>query len=388
MEALKELRNPELLRRLAHELRATAAPPAALMEVCGTHTVAIARHGLRQALPEGVRLISGPGCPVCVTPQQQIDHFIALGRLDRVTLTTFGDMLRVPGSDRSLEQARAEGVDARIVYSPMDAVALAARLPERDIVFFGIGFETTAPAVALAITEAKRQRLPNFSVLCAHKLIPPAMLALLDSEVKVDGFICPGHVSVIIGSDAYRPVARRGKPCVVTGFEPADILRAIQLLLRQLAQGRADVESEYARAVRPEGNRRAQELLSQVFHVTNARWRGLGEIAHSGLAIAGEFAAFDAAVRFQVNVPPAKEPLGCRCGDVLRGLIDPPECPLFGAGCTPAAPVGSCMVSTEGACQAHYRYRGAAPVRQELAPDPLPPVRQELAPDPGPETRP
>jgi hydrogenase expression/formation protein HypD len=356
------------------------------MEVCGTHTVAIARHGLRQALPDNVRLISGPGCPVCVTPQEQIDHFIALGQLDGVTLTTFGDMLRVPGSERSLEQARAEGVDARIVYSPMDAVALASRLPARQVVFFGIGFETTAPAVALAITEAKRQKLANFSVLCAHKLIPPAMLALLDSEVRVDGFICPGHVSVIIGSDAYRPIARRGKPCVVTGFEPADILRAVQLLLRQVAEGRAEVESEYARVVRPEGNRRAQDLLAQVFRTTGARWRGLGEIPQSGLEISGEYADFDAALRFQVDLPPPKEPAGCRCGDVLRGLIDPPECPLFGSACTPASPVGSCMVSAEGACQAHYRYLDTSPVRQEPASDP-PPVRQELAPDPCSESR-
>jgi len=386
VETLRELRSPELLRRLARDLRATAAPPATLMEVCGTHTVAIARHGLRQVLPDGVRLISGPGCPVCVTPQQQIDHFIALGQLDGVTLTTFGDMLRVPGSDRSLEQARAEGVDARIVYSPMDAVALASRVADRQVVFFGIGFETTAPAVALAITEAKRQGLTNFSVLCAHKLIPPAMLALLDSEVRVDGFICPGHVSVIIGSDAYKPIAARGKPCVVTGFEPADILRAIQLLLRQVADGRADVESEYARAVRPEGNRRAQELLAQVFRTTGARWRGLGEIAQSGLEIAEEYADFDAARRFQVNLPPTREPQGCRCGDVLRGIVDPPECPLFGTGCTPATPVGSCMVSAEGACQAHYRYLDTPPVRRERAPDP-PPVRRERAPDPRSEWR-
>jgi hydrogenase expression/formation protein HypD len=334
------------------------APPAALMEVCGTHTVAIARHGLRQALPEGVRLISGPGCPVCVTPQDQIDFFIALGGVDGVTLATFGDMVRVPGTAKSLEEARAEGVDVLVVYSPMDAVEAAGRHPERQVVFFGIGFETTAPAVALATLEAQRRGLANFSVLCAHKLIPPAMMALLDSDVRVDGFICPGHVSVVIGSDAYCPVAARGKPCVVTGFEPADVLAACQMLLKQLAEGRSEVEVEYGRAVRPEGNPKAQELLARVFRVADARWRGLGVIPGSGYEMADEFGAFDAARRFEVERPKSIEPVGCRCGDVLRGAIEPPECPLFGKACTPRKPVGSCMVSSEGACQAWYRYRG------------------------------
>lgn len=352
-----DLRDPELLRRLADRVRAAPAPVATLMEVCGTHTVAIARHGLRQALPAGVRLISGPGCPVCVTPQRQIDQFIALGQLPGITLATFGDMLRVPGSERTLEQARAEGAEVRVVYSPMDAVALASETNDRQVVFFAIGFETTAPAVALALLEAQRQGLRTFSVLCAHKLIPPAMLALLDSDVKVDGFICPGHVSAIIGSDAYRPIAERGKPCVVAGFEPADILQAVLLLLRQLVQGRAEVECQYTRAVRPEGNRMAQELLARVFRVTDAEWRGLGALPASGLALADEWADLDAARRFEVAVPDAAEPPGCRCGDVLRGALEPPDCPLFGRACTPARPVGACMVSSEGACQARYRYQ-------------------------------
>ena len=361
MERLGELRRPELLRRLAQGLRATVAPPATLMEVCGTHTVAIARYGLRQALPEGVRLISGPGCPVCVTPQEQIDWFLALGRLEGVVLATFGDMVRVPGTERSLEQARAEGADVLVVYSPMDAVEAAARASEKQVVFFGIGFETTAPAVALAIKEARRRGVRNFSVLCAHKLIPPAMTALLDSDVRVDGFICPGHVSAVIGSDAYRPVAERGKPCVVAGFEPADILGAVSMLLRQLAEGRATVEIEYRRAVRPEGNRRAQATLAEVFRVADARWRGLGEIPQSGYELAEEFAEFDAARRFDVEPPPPAEPAGCRCGDVLRGAADPPDCPLFGKACTPRRPVGACMVSSEGACQAWFRYRAEEP---------------------------
>ncbi len=354
---MDELRSQSLVRGLAERLRAMDAPPATLMEVCGTHTVAIARHGLRQALPDGVRLISGPGCPVCVTPQEQIDLFIALGGVDGVTLATFGDMVRVPGTLKSLEQARAEGLDVLVVYSPMDAVEAAARHMDRQIVFFGIGFETTAPAVALAILEAERRRLGNFSVLCAHKLIPPALTALLDSDIRVDGFICPGHVSVVIGSDAYLPVAARGKPCVVTGFEPADILAACGMLLRQLAEGRSAVEVEYSRAVRPEGNVKAQELLARVFKPADARWRGLGVIGGSGYEIADEFDAYDAARKFDIERPESVEPVGCRCGDVLRGAIDPPACPLFGRTCTPRKPVGSCMVSSEGACQAWFRYR-------------------------------
>ncbi len=374
---LSGLRDPEVVRALAERLRAMESPPATLMEVCGTHTVAIARHGLRAALPKGVRLISGPGCPVCVTPQDQIDRFIALGRLEGVTLATFGDMIRVPGSRESLEQARAEGVDVLVVYSPLDAVDAAQRRPERQVVFFGIGFETTAPAVALAIAEAERRELDNFFVLCAHKLIPPAMMTLVGrarprppmdagtrgtaeraaDAPRIDGFLCPGHVSVIIGSDAYRPVAASGRPCVVAGFEPADILRGVELLLRQLREGRAEVESEYGRAVKPEGNRRAQELMAKVFRPVDARWRGIGEIPESGLALRDEFSGFDAGRRFAVEVPPAQEPPGCRCGEVLRGAIDPPECPLFGRTCVPANPVGACMVSSEGACQAWYRYR-------------------------------
>ncbi|UCC68469.1 MAG: hydrogenase formation protein HypD [Armatimonadota bacterium] len=352
-----ELRDPELLRRLAKQLKGMAAPPATLMEVCGTHTVAIARHGLREALPAGVSLISGPGCPVCVTPQDQVDLFIALGEQEGVRLATFGDMVRVPGTETSLEQARAEGAEILVVYSPMDAVEAAGREPERDVVFFGIGFETTAPAVALAILEARRRGLRNFSVLCAHKLIPPAMMALLESEVAIDGFICPGHVSAIIGSEAYRPVAERGKPCVVTGFEPADVLGGVRMLLRQIAEGRSEVEVEYRRAVRREGNVKAQEMLGEVFRVTDARWRGLGTIPASGYELAKEFGEFDAARRFEIEVPEGAEPAGCRCGDVLRGAIEPRECPLFGKACTPRTPVGACMVSSEGACQAYFRYR-------------------------------
>jgi hydrogenase expression/formation protein HypD len=276
-----------------------------------------------------------------VTPQDQIDLFIALGQLEDVTLATFGDMVRVPGKTKTVEQARAEGADVLVVYSPMDAVEAAVHRPERQVVFFGIGFETTAPAVALAILEAQRRKLENFSVLCAHKLIPPALAAL-------------------IGSNAYESVAARGKPCVVTGFEPADLLGAVRMLLTQLAEGKSEVECEYARVVRPEGNPKAQELLARVFRAADTRWRGLGTIPGSGYDLAEEFAEFDAARRFEIEQPRSAEPKGCRCGDVLRGAIDPPECPLFGQSCTPRKPVGSCMVSSEGACQAWYRYRRRA----------------------------
>jgi len=377
MERLGELRNPELVRGLAERVRGMEAPPATLMEVCGTHTMVVARYGLREALPQGVRLISGPGCPVCVTPQEEIDRFIAIGRVGEVAgispkadarpterpygvrLATFGDMVRVPGTERSLEEARAEGVEVLVVYSPLDAVAAAACDAEREVVFFGIGFETTAPGVGLAILEAQRQGLRNFSALCAHKLIPPAMLALLGGEVRIDGFLCPGHVSVIIGSEAYRPVAESGKPCVVAGFEAVDVLAAVQMLLQQIAEDRSEVEVEYRRAVRPQGNRRAQEVMTRVFRVVDAGWRGLGMIPKSGLALREEFAEFDARRRFEVELPPAREPTGCRCGDVLRGAIEPPECGLFGRECTPKKPVGACMVSSEGACQSWYRYRDA-----------------------------
>jgi hydrogenase expression/formation protein HypD len=361
MQNLSDLRNPALLRPLAKKLRALPAPPAALMEVCGTHTVAIARYSIRAALPPGVRLISGPGCPVCVTPQAQIDHFIALGKLDRVTLATFGDMLRVPGSERNLEQARAEGVDVLVVYSPMDAVAFAERSPEREVVFFGIGFETTAPTVALALAEAKRRGFRNFSVLSAHKTIPAALVALTAADIAIDGFLCPGHVSVIIGSDAYRPIAARGKPCVVAGFEPADILRGLHLLLRQLIEGRSEVEVEYQRAVTPEGNRKAQQMLARVFRPVDAAWRGIGTIPGSGYRLRPEYAAFDAELRFGVASVEAQESPLCIAGQILQGTRKPHQCSAFGTLCTPEHPLGAPMVSSEGACAAYYRYHWQSP---------------------------
>jgi len=332
--------------------------PVTFMEVCGSHTMAISRFGIRSLLPETVRLVSGPGCPVCVTPVGNIDHAIALARLADVTIATFGDLLRVPGSESSLERERAAGADVRVVYSTLDAIALARREPARQVIFLGVGFETTAPTVAAALLEADAAGLTNFFVLSDHKVMPPPMRILMEApDVEVRGFLCPGHVSAIIGSDAYRFLADEyGASCVVAGFEPLDILQAILLLMQQAAQGRADVENAYGRAVTAEGNPAAQAVLALAFTPTEAEWRGFGIIPASGLGIRAEFAHLDAGVRFDVSHPPAEDHRACRCPDVLRGLVVPPECPLFGRTCTPADPVGACMVSTEGTCAAYYRY--------------------------------
>ncbi|MCX8038442.1 MAG: hydrogenase formation protein HypD [Candidatus Sumerlaeia bacterium] len=346
-----------LCREIAHWADA-AGRPLTLMEICGTHTMAIYRHGIRTLLPESVTLISGPGCPVCVTPQSQIDLIVELARRPEVTVATFGDIVRVPGTQSSLEQERSRGADVRIVYSAHDAVQLAQAAPVREVVFVAIGFETTAPTVAAAVAEARERGVHNFSILPANKTIPPAIAALLKSgEVKLDGLICPGHVSVIIGSDAYQPYAAKYRiPCAVAGFEPVEVLEAIVALVRQAAEGRAEVENLYGVWVKPHGNRRAQEMIHAVFTAGPSRWRGLGVIEGSGLFLRGEYAAFDAMQRFGLVEPSSSEPAGCRCGDVLCGRIRPADCPLFACVCTPDSPVGPCMVSTEGSCSAAYRY--------------------------------
>jgi len=361
MKFLDEFRDPELVRGLLDEIGKLEIR-ATLMEVCGTHTMAIAKAGLRKLLPQSLRLISGPGCPVCVTPQSDIDAFIALGKEPGFILTTFGDMLRVPGRLGSLETARAKGVDVRIVYSPMDALEIARRTPDHKVIFFAVGFETTAPTTALTVKTAAESDIENFSVYTTHKLIPPALEAIAsDPRIEVNGFICPGHVSVIIGSDAYKPIAEgRGISCVVAGFEPADILQAILTLTRQIASGESRVESCYSRAVTPEGNHEAQKAISDVFQQCDAEWRGLGIIPDSGLALRDEYSLFDAArlpVVLEIKSHYEETPIGyCRCGDVLCGLILPDECSLFGSTCTPEFPVGPCMVSSEGACAAAYKY--------------------------------
>ena len=358
MRYVDEFRDAGLAIGIAEVIGAEAKRPVRLMEVCGTHTMAIARYGIRGLLPDSVRLISGPGCPVCVTPQRAIDRFIQLGRLEDVTLATFGDMVRVPGTSGSLETERANGADVRVVYSPMDAVDLARRSPDREVVFFGVGFETTTPAVALAVREAKQAGIDNFSVLCEHKTIPEAMAAIAgDPEVRIDGFLCPGHVSAIIGSDAYLPVANGcGIPCVISGFEPLDILQSILMLVRQDAEDRSEVEVQYSRAVTREGNPAARECVADVFEPCDADWRGLGVIPGSGLRFRSDFAGFDAAPAANELPASAEPPSICECGSILRGLKSPCECAAFGTACTPDTPLGPCMVSTEGACAAEYRY--------------------------------
>jgi hydrogenase expression/formation protein HypD len=363
---LDEFRDGDLIRALAERIAALSPAPATFMEVCGTHTMAIARYGLRQLLPAGVRLISGPGCPVCVTPQAIIDQFIALGRRPDVILACFGDMIRVPGSVASLEHEQAAGADLRIVASALEALALAGSEPDRQVIFFGVGFETTAPSVALALRDARDQQVANFSVLSAHKLIPPALRALAGADdVRIDGFLLPGHVSAIIGADAYRFLADEfGRPCAIAGFEPVDVLRAVELLIEQLQAGWPEVAVEYGRVVRADGNPAARQAIAEVFEPADSEWRGLGVLPMSGLAIREPFAAYDAARRFPVEAREAaalaevSAETGCRCGDVLRGLIEPPECALFDVACRPSHPLGPCMVSSEGACAAYHRYRG------------------------------
>lgn len=358
MRYVAEFRDRAAARGLAEGLRGVVTSPVNLMEVCGTHTVAIFRHGVRELLPPEVHMLSGPGCPVCVTTNADIDRAIALAEQPNVTLVTFGDMMKVPGSYLSLSQAKAQGCDVRVVYSARDALSIARANSERSVVFFGVGFETTAPTIAACVLEAESLGLENFSVLSVHKLIPPAMEALVSSgEVRIDGFVCPGHVSVIIGSHPYEFIAERyGVPCVVTGFEPLDILQGIGMLLRQIAEGQARVEIQYARSVRPEGNPRAREILELVFEGSGADWRGLGHIPGSGLKMRPEYARFDATVVHRIEPPPTREHAGCICGDILRGVKTPPECALYAKVCTPENPVGPCMVSSEGTCAGWYQY--------------------------------
>ncbi len=361
MRFVDEFRDPRLARAARDALlrEAEGLPPAAFMEVCGTHTMSAFRHGIRGMLPDNVRLISGPGCPVCVTPNAYIDRAAAYAGLKGVAVATFGDMVRVPGSRTSLEKERSRGADVRVVYSPADALEFARREPERRIVFLGVGFETTAPLVAASILEARREGLSNFLVLAGHKLVPPALEAILGvSGLRLNGFLCPGHVSSIIGAEAYEPVARRHRmPCVVAGFEPLDMIQGITLLLRQVRAGTAEVRNQYSRVVTHRGNRKARGVMDAVFEPVDTSWRGLGAIPRSGLRIRDEFRDFDceAALPLDGTEEPV-ENAACRCGEVLQGLLEPPECPLFGKSCAPENPVGPCMVSSEGTCAAYYKY--------------------------------
>jgi hydrogenase expression/formation protein HypD len=358
MKFVDEFRDAPLVGQVLAQIRDLAERPLQLMEVCGTHTMAMFRHGLRSLMPPTIRLLSGPGCPVCVTPTGELDAAIALARRNGTILATFGDMMRVPGSQTTLLQEGALGRDVVVVYSPLDALDIAEREPDRQVVLFGVGFETTAPLVATTVLEATRRGLANFSAYSAHKLVPPALAALVAApDVHVDGFICPGHVSTIIGMPPYEFLARQhGIGCAIAGFEPLDILEAILLLVRQAHAGEARVENAYRRAVRPEGNPRARARMEEAFEVSEAEWRGLGRIPDSGLALRPGLAEYDARLRFDIAVESVPEPAGCRCGDVLRGALQPADCALFGRACTPESPVGPCMVSSEGTCAAHYRY--------------------------------
>ncbi len=360
MKFIDEFRDSRLAQPLIERIHRDAEQPVRFMEFCGGHTHAILRFGIRQLLPPSVEMLSGPGCPVCVTAAADLDRAIAMAQIPGVILTTFGDMIRVPGSRGSLQDARADGADVRIVYSPLDAVKMAARNPDRPVIFLGVGFETTAPGVAASILQARQQGLDNYFVLCLHKLTPPATRAILDAgEVRLSAILGPGHVTTVIGTDAWTFLPDDYNiPIAIAGFEPLDILRAIAMLVEQVRQGQARVDNAYSRSVLPQGNQAALAVMNQVFEVCDADWRGLGMIPDSGMGIREAYAGLDALRAFPVDVAPAKEPPGCRCGEVLRGITTPTECPLFRRVCTPANPVGPCMVSAEGACAAFYRFGG------------------------------
>jgi hydrogenase expression/formation protein HypD len=356
-----EFRDGDTARAIGTRIAALAEPGKryAFMEVCGGHTHTIYKHGLEDHLPESIRLVHGPGCPVCVLPMGRVDDAIAIARDPDVIMTAFGDMMRVPGSDGSFFDAKAEGADIRMVYSPLDALKIARANPDRRVVFMAIGFETTTPSTAMTILRAAREGLENFSVFCNHVVVIPPMTAILDSpDLRLDGFIGPGHVSTIIGCEPYRFIAsERGKPLVVAGFEPLDILQSIYQLMVQLAEGRCEVENQYGRVVPWDGNRRALEVVDEVMELRDTfEWRGLGWIPESALQLREAYAAFDAERLFTIPGRRVADPKACQCGDVLQGALEPWECGVFGTACTPETPIGTCMVSSEGACAAYYNY--------------------------------
>ncbi len=358
MKYIDEFRDPHLARALIAQIRRDVKGPLRLMEFCGGHTHAILRFGIRALLPENVMMSSGPGCPVCVTSAADLDRAMALARLPGAILTTFGDMVKVPGSQGSLEKARAEGADVRIVYSPRDALSLAAKSPGSHVIFLGVGFETTAPGVAATLLEADQQGIRNFYVFSLHKITPAAVRAILDAgEVKLSGILGPGHVTTIIGTEAWGFLSEEYRvPMAVTGFEPLDILRGVGMLVLQAKENVARIDNAYSRSVHPRGNQTALAIMNRVFEPCDAEWRGLGVIPRSGLRIREEYGRHDASRAFEMAVPSGDEPPGCRCGEVLRGVLPPPECSLFRRVCAPDNPVGPCMVSAEGACSAYFQY--------------------------------
>jgi hydrogenase expression/formation protein HypD len=355
------------LQRL-QDAAARVGRSVAFMEVCGTHTVNAFRSGIHSLMPCNVTLLSGPGCPVCVTSQGDIDQLLELARLERITLCTYGDMMRVTGASGSLELARSQGSDIRVIYSALDAVRLARERPGRQIVFAAVGFETTTPATAAAVLEGRRLRLSNFTVLASHKRIVPAMKALLETGLaRIDGFLCPGHVSVITGSQVFATIVEQyGLPCAIAGFEEAQIAAGLARLVEVLVEQRPALENLYPQAVTPTGNRTAQKLIDEVFEPADVEWRALGVLRDSGLVLRRRYAPFDARRRFQLTAASSPEPKGCRCGEVITGRCTPGDCPLFGQVCTPIYPVGPCMVSSEGTCQAWFKYRRAMPPREVM----------------------
>ena len=357
MKYIDEYRDKDLVLSIAAEIRRISTRPVALMEVCGGHTMSIQRFGIPSLLPHHIRLLSGPGCPVCVTSRKFIDQAVAYSRLEKTIITTYGDLIRVPGSTSSLDNEKAGGADIRIVLSVMDALEIARLNPDKRVIFLGIGFETTAPASATAILSAMRQGLDNFYLFSSHKIMPPAMSALVDEGVKIDGYIAPGHVSTITGTSIYLDISEKyGLGCVISGFEPVDLVESILMLVRQIESGTQRVEIQYKRAVKPEGNIKAREILDEVFELRDDWWRGLGTLPRSGYGIRKKYENHDAEKVIPVKVEPTREDKGCICGDILKGLKTPRDCKLFATACTPQNPAGACMVSHEGACHAHYRY--------------------------------
>lgn len=358
MKFLNEYRNPELVREYIREIHRITTREWSIMEVCGGQTHSLVKNGIIDLLPKRVTMIHGPGCPVCVTPLHLIDHAVHLAEKEGVILCSFGDMLRVPGSKKSLLQAKAEGADVRILYSPLEAVTLARQNPGREVVFFAVGFETTAPANALSVLQAAGQGLANYSILTSHVLVPPAIEAVMNDEAaKIDGFLAAGHVCTVMGIREYYPIAARYQvPIVVTGFEPVDLLQGILMVVRQLESGRHEVENQYSRVVRPEGNPGAQDVMRQVFEIRDREWRGIGAIPMSGYEIVEVYAAYDAKRKFGAPSEKARESELCMAGQVLKGILKPHQCPEFGRSCTPSTPLGAPMVSSEGACAAYYHF--------------------------------
>jgi len=363
---ITEYRDPQLAQAYLKEIRKTVTRPWSIMEVCGGQTHSLVKNGILELLPKEINMIHGPGCPVCVTPLNLIDKAIYLAKEKGVILGSFGDMLRVPGSKQSLLEAKAEGADIRILYSPLDAVKIAAENPDKEVVFFAVGFETTAPANALSVLHAEKLGLKNYSILASHVLVPPAIEAImLDEESKVDGFLAAGHVCTIMGTLEYYPLVEKFQvPIVVTGFEPVDLLQGILMVLKQLESGRAEVENQYSRIVAEEGNMAAQEMIFKVFEVTDRLWRGMEVIPMSGYQIKEEYAAYDATRKFDIDLEEAKENEECIAGEIMKGIKKPFECPNFGKACTPENPLGAPMVSSEGACAAYYHFANLQEVEE------------------------